>query len=274
MPATPPGESAHGRLIFLGGCPRSGLTLLRLILDAHPEISIGPDAGIFSIALTARDFAATLGELHRDHFNLPPERVRANFAEAIEKILDARRRRFGRARAGEKSLANLLVFEDLAKLFPAAQFIHCVRDGRDVAASLLERAWKDPRTGRLFDHCADAGAAARYWADFVAIGLEAERRIGKGKRLYRFSYEKLAREPEPAMRGLFRFLSVDWSDAALAYHEREPQLAGIEEESTERLRRPITDEQVGRWRRDLDAAQQRDVAAAAGRMLRALGYTQ
>ena len=41
--------------IFLGGCPRSGLTLLRVMLDAHPEISCGPDSGVLSLARAARD---------------------------------------------------------------------------------------------------------------------------------------------------------------------------------------------------------------------------
>lgn len=258
-------------LIFIGGAPRSGLTLLRLILDAHPTISICPDTGVLSLALAQRDFALTLGELHRDHLNLSPERVSANFAAAIRSILGARAARDGKLRPGEKSAMNVLVFADLASIFPDAQFIHCVRDGRDVVASLLERRWKDPRTGKVFDYCQDAGAAARYWAGLAEIGLRAEQAIGSA-RIRRVKYEDLVRDPRKSLSTLSDFLAVENTDQPLRFQERALDLAGMEKEERSRLSAPISEAAVGRWRRDLTQRQQSEVIAAAGPALRALGY--
>lgn len=255
--------------VFLGGCPRSGLTLLGAILDSHPEISCGPDASIIGLALAAREFAQTFGNLHEEHFALPPERVSANFATAISRILDARRANRGKARAAEKSALNVLVFKDLARLLPEAQFIHCVRDGRDVAASLLERQWRDPRTGDVFAHCADAGAAANYWSGLATIGLEAEEALANKVR--RVAYEDLVRDPKSTMMGVFEFLGVSWSDSALALHERN-DFTDFNEETAKRFREPIHNGYVGRWRRDLDGAQQNAVESNAGPMLKRLGY--
>jgi hypothetical protein len=255
--------------IFLGGCPRSGLALGGAILDSHPAMSCGPDAGLIGLTLAARDFALTLGSLHKEHFNLPPERVSENFARAIGRILDARRKHNAKARAAEKSALNVLVFDDLARLFPDAQFIHCVRDGRDVAASLLERQWRDPKTGAVFAYCADAGAAARYWSGLATIGLEAETRLGA--RVFRLSYEKLAAEPKATLTALFDFLGVPWSDKALALHERN-DFTGFDRETAEKFQKPVHADYVGRWKRDLDAAQLAQVEKIAGPVLRKLGY--
>ncbi len=243
MPPISPGE----RIIFLGGCPRSGLTLLRVILDAHPEISCGPDSGALSLAVAARDFASTLGALHSEHFHLPPERVRANFAAAISAILESRRRRDGKARAAEKSPMNVVLFPVFAELFPEAQFIHVVRDGRDVAASLMSRDWREAQSGRRFDYSADPQAAGRYWSNLVDLGLTAERSIGRA-RVYRLPYESLAREPEAALRALFAFLGCKWSGDVLGFHERNLDLVGLETESASELRAPIHANSVGRHR--------------------------
>lgn len=255
--------------VFLGGCPRSGLALLGASLDTHPDISCGPDAGLLGLTLAARDFALTLGELHEEHFDLPPERVSANFGAAIGRILDARRVRLGKKRVAEKSALNVLVFNDLARLFPDAQFIHCVRDGRDVAASLLERQWRDPNTGGIFAHCADAGAAARYWAGLASIGLGAEQALGE--RVLRVAYEDLARAPKATLTRVLKFLDIDWDDRVLALHERN-DLRDFDRETAERFRLPIHDGYAGRWRRDLDAAQLAAVEANAGPALKQFGY--
>lgn len=237
-----------GNPIFIGGCPRSGLSLLGGVLDSHREISCGPDAGLLGLVLASRDFAATFGELHEEHFHLPPESVRANFAKAISSILDARRKRDGKTRIAEKSALNAIVFKDLARLFPEARFIHCVRDGRDVVASLLQQQWRDPRTGNIFAHCSDPAAAARYWSALTAIGLDAEQVLGK--RVQRVAYEDLAAKPKVTLKRLFDFLGVE---------------AGKNFE-------PMHDGSVGRWRRDLSAMQLRAVESVAGPMLKRLGY--
>lgn len=257
--------------IFAGGCPRSGLTLLRVILDGHSDVSCGPDAGVIGLVRAAEDFSRTLGPLHRDSFALPEDQVRSNFARAISRILTARANAAGKPRVAEKSAMNVLFFKPLFTLYPDAKFIHVVRDGRDVAASLLARRWRDPRSGRVFDYCADAGVAGRYWSELVKIGLEAERGLGPAN-VFRLAYEDLANAPEPTLRKAFAFLGLDDRPETLRFHARNLDLVGIELESAATLSRPINADAVGRWRRDLSPKQVAAVERSAGAELAALGY--
>lgn len=237
--------------IFIGGAPRSGLTVLRAILDGHPDISCGPDAGHTALTLTSADFEATLGSLHEEHFFLPEAQVRENFAKAIGAPMRSRATSVGKRRWADKTAFNILIFERLALLFPEAQFIHLVRDGRDVAASLLERKWRSA-SGVLFDHCARADAAARYWSQLVAAGLKAEAALGP--RVLRMRYEDLVRDPLGVLHRLCGFLGEAFDPAMIAIERRDLGLDGLERETGDRLLRPISQSAAGRWRRDLRPA--------------------
>lgn len=257
--------------IFLGGCPRSGLTLLRVVLDSHPCLTCGPDSGVLGLVRAAQDFESKLGELHRGYFELPTDRVRANFSTAISEILAARAEAARKPRVAEKSPMNILMFRTLADLFPDAKFVHVVRDGRDVAASLTARNWINPRTGRLFEYCANAGAAAAYWSGLVSIGRAAEEGLGPGK-VFRIRYEDIALAPEATLRGLFDFLDLPWSAEVLNHDRRNHDLAGLELESAAALAQPINASSVGRFRIGLSPGDVARVEATAGTELAALGY--
>ena len=260
-------------LVFAGGAPRSGLTLLRAILNAHPQIFCGPDSGVLpGLSIQWRDIAAQLGDLHEDHFSISRQDVRDNFARAISSVLDQSPAALGKDVIVEKTPLNVLTFEDLAALFPKAKFIHVVRDGRDVAASLLGRDWRNPHTGAPFPHVTDAGAAADYWNGLAALGQKARETINDPKRFLTLRYEDLAARPKRTIKALFEFLRTPFEPAALRFYENEMALVGVERDSAARLRQPISNGSVGRWRNDLTPAQRDLVEGRAGAMLRALNY--
>lgn len=258
------------RPVFLGGAPRSGLTLLRAILDAHPGLSAGPDVWLPAMALAERDLGKTLGTLLEKEFALDPEARRRAFARAISTILGGRAAAAGKARTVEKTPLNVLAFTDLALLFPDALFVHIVRDGRDVAASLMARAWTDPRSGNLLPQCASPDGAAQYWSDLAGLGVDAERALGD--RVIRLRYEDLVADSERVLRRLFAFLGEAYSDVVLRFHEREIPLVSVEREGAASLRRPLNGDHVARWRRDFDDRAAALVTAIAGARLAALGY--
>ncbi len=260
------------RPIFIGGAPRSGVTLLRLLLDAHPSITCGPDTGHIALTMTAASFEEALGRLHRDHFFLAPEAVRANFAHAVSAPMKKRAAALGKRRWADKTMFNILVFGQLAQLFPTAQFIHVVRDGRDLAASLLERAWRSP-AGALFDQCASVAGASRYWASIVSLGLQAEELPSLTGRVMRLRYEDLAARPEKTLRAVCGFLGEDFDPDILTLERRQPALAGLEIETADRLRRPVNAEAVGRWRRDLRAEDAAAIRRAYAPIFAKIGYT-
>lgn len=257
--------------VFIGGAPRSGLTFLRVMLDAHPAISCGPDVGHVAMTMTSADFEATLGGLHREHFFLETEAIRRNFAQAIAAPMERRAASLGKRRWADKTALNILVFEQLGRLFPEARFLHLVRDGRDLAASLLERRWRDP-AGTVFAQCASAGGAGRYWASIVARGLKAEADPALAGRIMRVRYEDLAAKPHETLGAICAFLGEAFDQEMAATENRRLALAGLELESAERLRQPVNTAAVGRWRRDLRRADADALYAGSRALFEEFGY--
>ncbi len=258
-------------LVFAGGCPRSGLTLLRKVIARHPRILAGPDTGAApSIALQWRNYAQSLGDLHEKFFDLQPDYVAETMGRFLETILRAE----GETRIIiEKTSLNVAAFDALATILPAAKFIHVVRDGRDVATSLLERSWRDPATGQPFPHVSDREAAIGYWAGLVAAGLDAEEKLKQNGRIFRLRYEDLAGRPESALKAICEFLDIDWPPA----EPLRPPLAnedyiGLERDSLPMMLGPMTSSRIGRHRRVLQPDVIRQLEDAARAALTALGY--
>lgn len=266
------GETTAGPVI-LGGCPRSGLALLRTVLDSHPEIACGPDAGFEAFARLERDLDAASGAVYAEVLGLDRAMRRAIFGRAVLSLAQGRSRAAGKRIAGMKSPMNVLFFSDFAAMMPDALFVHVVRDGRDVAASLLERRWTDPRTGRVFDHCASAGAAMQYWRSLVHLGLAEEEKLGP-RRILRVRYEDLVSNAAGTLDEICRFLGVVFDPDTLQRRPERSALAGLERESADGLVRPLHDERVGRFRKDFDSGAVLALEKIGGDALARLGYAR
>lgn len=260
-------------LVFAGGAPRSGLTLLRALMSAHPDVFCGPDSGLTpSLPMQWRDFSRTLGDMHSREFGVTPNDAKMNFARAMTRLLREAPNAAQKKLTVEKSPLNILAFTDLAEIFPAARFIHVVRDGRDVAASYLERDWKNPQTGEKFDHVRTPLAAAQYWRGLVEIGMRAQSAINDPARLITLRYEDVIREPAATLRALCRFLGLAPCPAMQRFHQRPVELVGLERESADRLARPLGPDRIGRWRYKFSGADIAAIETAQAPYLAALGY--
>jgi hypothetical protein len=150
-------------VIFLGGTPFSGAEVVAGLLGAHPDVAVVPGAARFHsdprgipALLTGRigldDFVAELrgqgmGELVpperleavlaalRDSYHSDPlESCRDVFWALIEEMLDGAEG----TTVVEASPGNMIEAQTLARLVPKARFVHVMRDGRDVAAAVVE----------------------------------------------------------------------------------------------------------------------------------------
>jgi hypothetical protein len=260
-------EAASGaQFVFLGGCPRSGLTLMRRLVSGHSRIHCGPDTGLpVAIAMQWENFTTQLGDLHRQDFGLEAEAVRANMAGLLTGLIGEPVHGLPRQLLVEKTSLNILAFERLGRLLPRARFVHIVRDGRDVAASLLQRNWRGP-DGRPFAHVSEPGAALQYWSDLTGIGLKAETTLGP-ERLLRLHYEDVVKRPKRSVTALLRFLGLDYEPATLNYAGQPIELVGLERDSLPLLDAPLTAERIGDGRA-LDPL----AGEVVRERLRALGY--
>lgn len=250
------------RPIILGGCSRSGTSLLREMLNSHPDIYIGPETAIFQ------------GNRQFDHLSRVtalPYSVLQKFyrrscclAEFGELVLKQLAKDSGKSTWGEKTPANVRCIGELFRFFPGARFIHIVRDGRDVVCSLRTHPkyeWRDGshvRTGIVnhWDACADQ------WVRDVLEGM----RFADDPRCYQLRYERLVSAPRDEMARLLTWLGHTWNESVITNYKREnqpnhPALAG-----------EISRTSVARWQKDLPTEARQIVNRRCGELLIELGY--
>lgn len=160
----------------------------------------------------------------------------------------------------------------LRRVSPGAVIIHIVRDGRDVAASLLRDGWLSASTNerdvngwqlgavprfwtersrtREFSEVSDARRAAWAWRRYTSAAIDL---AAPGRDSLLVRYEDLCADPACFARGLAPVLSCSVEELTMA-------LSGAHRGS------------VGRHARELDADALADVMAEAGALLGRLGY--
>jgi hypothetical protein len=289
-------DSAGGRppAPFVVGANRSGTTLLRMMLDAHPELTIPPETHFVPDVIEACDErGATPDQIvevmasHREwgDFGLGTDEVLDRLREldpftaggALRAFYGLYADRAGKPRWGEKTPGYATNMVQIQGALPEARFVHLIRDGRDVALSAMDRA-KKPIT---------ATQVAKRWKRRIT---KARRQRRKLRHYIEVRYEDLVLDTEPTLRKVADFLELPWDTAMLDYHERaserleemarelpatdnRPQL-----EQDHRLKihalttEPPKRERVERWREQMSEDDRVAFEGIAGELLAELGY--
>lgn len=265
----------NGPPFFVVGSPRSGTTLVRRLLCAHPRLYIPGETGFLPFlrvdarrALSRRELAHVLrriGSLNR-HWIHPPDAVAAGtdprLREVLETLYGDRARSYGAARWGDKTPGYVRYLPDLDRIFPDAQVLHVLRDGRDVALS-ARAEW-----GANHWYM-DLHYLLRQWAINVRAGRRDGARLGPARYL-EVRYEELVTRPRQTMERILRFLgeAPDHAvDEAIASPSAVPG-----KRFHRGVHRPVSDASAGRWRRELTAREAKLADSLVGDLLRELGY--
>lgn len=163
-------------------------------------------------------------------------------------------------RWGDKTALNTFHLPRIHAVFPHAQYVHMMRDGRDVVSSFL--------TSGLYE---DVELLCRRWELSIREARRFARRAGE-ERYLEIRYETLVQEPEATIREVARFLEIEFVEDMLHPHEDVACLGDAHLPHFENLRKPINVESIGRWERDLAPHQRRFVTRRLGAELKRLGY--
>lgn len=280
--------------VFIIGSPRSGTTMLRLMVTCHPNICIPPEGG-FAIALKpiygdlrvfpkdtleqfigdffATDKQAEWGLTWKDLQDALFDADISAYPQLVAAVYRAymRVRESGKKRWGDKNNFYLNHIITLASMFPKAQFLHIVRDGRDILCSYIDVSGLPEMSSLPTD---PVRAALRWYFDLLTI-QNAVKSL-QPKSYMELRYEDLVRDPGLVLREVCEFLGECFSPSMLDFAER-TRREKLEPDRympwKKLVAEPITTSRVGRWRQELS---QRDVAvfeAVADRWLSAYGYS-
>jgi len=219
--------------VFVVGCPRSGTTLVQTMLDSHPRLSVLYEADfIIDVPLGLRSSLAkafealTMAEAHpnfrTDSFDARAARAACrefgimDAAGAMRVLAASHAISQDKKRWGNKTPKALQHLAQLAIVYPDAQFIHVIRDGRDSAASQARLARR--RLGQV--------EGAVLWRNGMRTGRRAGLRLGPDRYL-EIRLEELLSSPEDQIRRMCAFLGEDFDQSLLQFHttarERIPQ---------------------------------------------------
>jgi Sulfotransferase family len=266
------------RPIFIGGCERSGTTLLASLLAQDEHVVMPPEAQFFLEALAAtRDVdpgerTAACAAFISGHWRYQlwelPRALLGEMASAsstpsalMAGLASAYAEQVGEMSADawvDHTPVNIGYASTLFEQFDAAPLVHIIRDPRAVIASLLPLDW-GPSSAR---------SGARWWLSRIAMGLAAEAAFPE--RVFRLRYEDLVREPAASLKPLCSSLGVAYTPAMArgggarlpAYTQQQHALVGKAPDS----------KRIDAWRSKLSDGQIAIIEGELGDVPSLLGY--
>ena len=227
--------------VFIGGCGRSGTTLLLSVLSAHRDLFCHPkELGIFNRTVETPDGI----ELVRKH--------RLYLSFLINRIPKTAKRWV------EKSPSNIRHLHKIHMYTGGKfKFIQIIRDGRDVILSrhptAPDRYWVEPQR----------------WINDVTTGLKEQ----NDPNVYTIKYEDLLANYEETISGVCQHLAIPTTEEILNWHEH----ARVTENRAFFSKvQPLNTSSIGKWKKPSNAERVREMTARpeAVELLQQLGYME
>jgi sulfotransferase family protein len=275
--------------VFIVGAPRSGTTLLRRIVDAHPDVAItkethwivqllrGEHAASTTSPVTPELLARLLSHRRFARLELDPARLESlvaadepvSYAELVTAVYDSFGEMRGKRLVGDKTPRYVRHIPTLHGLWPGAKFVHLIRDGRDVCLSVRNWDKENRFVTRISTFEEDPiSTIALWWEQLVRLGREDGASLSDDL-YYELRYEHLVATPDEECRKLCSFLGVPYSDRMLRFHEgRTRDEPGLDAKSAWR---PITPG-LRNWRTEMADADVERFETVAGGLLDELDY--
>lgn len=273
---------AADRPVFIGGCPRSGTTLLRCMLNSHPDVAIPRETRFLPFVWDHR-------EKWRDLDDPAQRRALARLivtskwtrARRLDTPRPAALRRLaaappslgsvlgtcfvlyaeatGKHRWGDKRPMYARYLEAIFTLFPDAQFINVIRDPRASLASMRTLGWFNSDIVPGLDVYQRSVRAVAPWRGHL-----------HRDQLLDVRYEDLVTDPslELARVAAFLDLSTDSVPTMLTYHEHVDETAALHP----RLKDPVSTDSVRAWEKVLDPDEVALIEQVAAPWMENFGY--
>ena len=216
--------------VFIVGMPRSGTSLVEQILASHPAVFGAGELNDLPrlVAEISPGYPGGLTELTAADLDRSAERHLARLASLGH----------GAERVTDKLPGNFLHLGIIARLFPGARIVHCLRDPLDTCLSCYFHDF-----GGIHPYAYDLGDLGFAYRQYEC--LMDHWRSTLPLPILEVRYEDLIADQEGMSRALVAFVGLDWRDECLQFH-RTPRL--VHTASYDQVRRPLYTSSVGRAR--------------------------
>lgn len=276
-------NSVSCKPLFIIGPGRSGTTLLRSMLVAGRQIAIPPETQVLPeairkfVAFNLRwpDISRLIVSIFESHHlfslwdvNLSPayqavmnmpmeERCLARIIDEVF-ICYASQKHPDAALWGDQSPINTFHLKWLIQTYPDAMFLHLLRDGRDVIASLIER-------GLSLEN------ATSRWITGVESSLKLQSKIPDSQFL-EIRYENLVENQELTLSEICVFLNIEYQSEMLDYWKLSTTIEHKYQDYHRNIGKPVFTMSVGSWEKRMSNHEQRYVMDKTNHLLNQLGY--
>jgi hypothetical protein len=236
------------------GSMGSGTTLLRLMLDSHPNIMIAQETG-FLRAAQAQYFIPfwKFGGEWLDRIGMTEPELDEAVGRFYDGFFGAAAAKRGASRWGDKTPYHVHHMDLAARIFPDAQFVATVRQPGAVARSMDRFHW-------------DWTKGIQHWSHSNQAMVDSA--VGLGQRFHLIRYEDLVTDTEQVMREVLGFLDEPWDDRVLHHHTIQDGRA----EGGTRASDPIDTARMARWLAEVSPAQVDQLVQSTKAQARLFGY--
>jgi hypothetical protein len=270
------------RPFFLLGAGRSGTSLLSRMLNHHPNLAVPPESHLYS---TFHPWLSHYGSLAvpQNRANLVADivasgplrdwspRLRADevlahidgddFGAVVDGVMRAWAARQGKRRWGEKTPKHVRCWTQIRADFEGSPVIHVVRDGRDVALSMIEARF-GPKS---------IYSCAEEWKGYLGQ-VEAIKNSLPPELFFEVAYEDLLENARRVLKETCDFLGERYAPEMLVYyHDTSPY--PTDARNRQNLTKPVMVENKQKWRSRMTKDEVRVFEAVAGNTLARQGYT-
>ena len=241
--------------VFIIGVPRSGTTLLRVLLDSHSQVAALPESpwllGAYGPDTSVRSLLEDLTDgpygIARNVSGVRPDHILAAGRRFLDEMFEPFLERQDKRMLVFKTPHDIRHLEFLMRFLPDARYIHITRDGRDVCLSQLEKKGAFFKDLREFGRLSYANTFRRWveWELHVRAVLHRP-----GVPVLHMRYEDLIADPDATLRRITAFLEMPFEAAMLDYASVAHDYPAWEAGSTDVAQKDgISAASIGRWRR-------------------------
>lgn len=270
--------------IFVVGVPRSGTTLLRLLLNAHSKIAIGPETHFFKQVWALREKYGDLakhenlqalwsdytGEKSFEDFRFEDissveETIFSSsksYAGLLKDLLTLYAQREGKLIWGEKTPEHLFNVEEILEWYPTARIVHVIRDPRAVCSSLTKVPWSSD----------DLISNARVWNRYLEHAEQLKGKPGIASRMLEVLYEDLIANTEDTLIRICEFLDLEFETQMLEFHQQSSQYVEKDEPWKNNALSPLNTSSINKWKQEITATQRSELEAVSRKHMIQHGY--